>query len=54
MRKELMNYETILTITKAVSMSKDPEETALLVVESVKRAMEAKGSALLLFNRKTG
>jgi transcriptional regulator with GAF, ATPase, and Fis domain len=54
MRKELMNYETILTITKAVSMSKDPEETALLVVESVKRAMDAKGSALLLFNRKTG
>ena len=54
MRKELMNYETILTITKAVSMSKDPEETALLVVESVKRAMEAKGAALLLFDRKTG
>jgi signal transduction protein with GAF and PtsI domain len=53
MRKEIMNYETILTVTKAISMSRDPEEVALLIVESVKTALEAKGCALLLFNRKT-
>lgn len=53
MRKEIMNYEVILKITKAIAMSRDPEEVALLVVESVKTALEAKGCALLLFNRKT-
>jgi len=54
MRKEIMNYEVILKITKAIAMSKDPEEVTLLIVESVKTALEAKGSALLLMNRKTG
>ncbi|MBW2115185.1 MAG: GAF domain-containing protein [Deltaproteobacteria bacterium] len=34
-------------------MSKDPEEVTLLIVESVKTALEAKGCALFLFNRKT-
>jgi len=53
MRKEIMNYEVILKITKAVAMSRDPEEVSLLIVESVKTALEAKGCALLLFNRKT-
>jgi GAF domain-containing protein len=53
MRKEIMNYEVILKITKAIAMSKDPEEVTLLVVESVTRALEAKGCALLLFNRKS-
>lgn len=54
MRKEIMNYEVILKITKAIAMSKDPEEVTLLIVESVARALEAKGCALLLFNRKSG
>jgi GAF domain-containing protein len=53
MRKEIMNYETLLKVTHAVVMSKDPEEVALLIVESVKSALEAKGCALFLFNRKT-
>ena len=53
MRREIMNYETLLKITKAISMSRDPEEVTLLIVESVKTALEAKGCALLLFNRKT-
>jgi GAF domain-containing protein len=53
MRKEIMNYEAILKITKAVAMSRDPEEVILLIVESVKTALEAKGCALFLFNRKT-
>lgn len=53
MKKELMNYEAILKVTRATMMSRDPEEVALLTVESVKRALHAKGCALLLFNRKT-
>ncbi len=53
MKKQVMNYETLLNVTRAVAMSKDPEEVALLVVESVKNALDAKGTTLLLFNRKT-
>jgi GAF domain-containing protein len=53
MRKEIMNYDTILKITNAFSMSKDPEEVPLLVVEAVTTALEAKGCALFLIDRKT-
>ncbi|MEA1946405.1 MAG: GAF domain-containing protein [Thermodesulfobacteriota bacterium] len=53
MKRETMNYESILKITKAIAMSRDPEEVTLLIVESVKTALEAKGCALFLFNRKT-
>jgi GAF domain-containing protein len=53
MKKAIMNYETILSVTRAVAMSRNPEEVALLVVESVKTALEVKGCALLLFDRKT-
>ncbi len=53
MKQQLINYETMLRITKAISHSKDPEEIALLTTESVKTALEAKGCALFLFNRKT-
>jgi GAF domain-containing protein len=52
-KKQVMNYETLLKVTRTVAMSKDPEEVARLVVESVKMALHAKGTALLLFNRKT-
>ena len=53
MKKEVMNYDTLLKVTRGVVMSKDPEEVTLLIVESVKSALEAKGCALFLFNRKT-
>jgi GAF domain-containing protein len=53
MKRAIMNYETILSVTRAVAMSRDPEEVALLVVESVKTALRIQGCALLLFNRKT-
>ena len=48
-----MNYEVILKITRAITVSRNPEEVALIIVEAVKTALEAKGCALLLFNRKT-
>lgn len=53
MKKKLINYETLLRVTKTISHSKDPEEIALMTVESIKTALEVKGCALFLFNRKT-
>ena len=53
MKKKLVNYETLLKVTKAISHSKDPEEVALMTVESIKTAMSVKGCSLFLINRKT-
>jgi len=53
MKKQLLNYETMLKVTNAISHSKDPEEVALITVESIKTVLEAKGCALFLINRKT-
>jgi len=53
MKKAVMNYETLLKVTHDVVMSKDPVEVASLIVDSVKNALQAKGAALFLFNRKT-
>ncbi len=53
MEKKLINYETMLKVAKAISHSKDPEEVALMTVESIKTALNAKGCSLFLFNRKT-
>ncbi len=52
MKKKLINYETLLKVTKAISHSKDPEEVVLMTVESTKTALGAKGCALFLINRK--
>ena len=52
MKKQLINYETLLKVTKAISHSKDPEEVALMTVESIKTALDVKGCALFLINRK--
>ena len=53
MRKELMNYESLLKITREISLSRDPGEVVFPIVESVSRALESKGCVLFLFNRKT-
>ncbi len=53
MKKYLINYETLLKVTKAISHSKDPEEVALITVESIKTALDTKGCSLFLINRKT-
>ena len=38
MKKEIMNYETLLKITHGIVVSKELEEVAILVVESVKKS----------------
>jgi len=53
MEKKIINYETMLKVAKAISHSKDPEEVALMTVESIKTALNVKGCSLFLFNRKT-
>ncbi len=53
MKKEIMNYETLLKVTHGIVLSRDPEEVTLLIVEAVKGALDVKGCALFLFNRKT-
>ncbi|MBW2589787.1 MAG: GAF domain-containing protein, partial [Deltaproteobacteria bacterium] len=53
MKKQTINYETLLKITGAISATRDPEDVVVLTVESVKTAMDLKGCALFLINRKT-
>ena len=53
MKQQLINYETLLKITKAISHSRDLEEVVLMTVESIKTSLEVKGCALFLVNRKT-
>ena len=53
MRKELLNYETLLKVTKVISHSKDPEEVVLMTAESIKTALDVKGCAVFIINRKT-
>jgi GAF domain-containing protein len=52
MKKVLLNYETLLRVTRGVVASKDPEEVAMLIVASVRNALDAKACALFLHNRK--
>ena len=53
MKKQLMNYETMLKLVKAISHSRDPEEVVLMTVESIKTALDAKGCTLFLIDRKS-
>jgi GAF domain-containing protein len=51
MKRQLLNYETLLKVTKAICHSKDPEEVVLLTVESIKHALDVKGCTVFLINR---
>ncbi|MFC1798484.1 GAF domain-containing protein [Thermodesulfobacteriota bacterium] len=53
MKRQLINYETLLKVANVIGHSKDPEEVALMTVESIKSALDAKGCSLFLINRKT-
>jgi signal transduction protein with GAF and PtsI domain len=53
MEKPIINYETLIRITKAISMIRDPEEIVLITVEGVTSALKIKGCALFLFSAKT-
>ena len=53
MQTQVINYETLIKITDAISSIRDPEEVVLVTVESVKTALDVKGCTLFLINRKT-
>lgn len=53
MKEQLINYETFIRISNAISHSKEPEEVALMTVEGIKTALQVKACALFLLNHKT-
>jgi signal transduction protein with GAF and PtsI domain len=53
MDKPTVNYETLIRITKAISMIRDPEEIILITVEGVTHALKVKGCTLFLFSPKS-
>ena len=53
MKKQLINYETLLKVSRAISHSRDPEEVVLITVDSIKTALDIKGCTVFLLNRKT-
>ena len=53
MDKPTVNYETLIRITKAISMIRDPEEITLITVEGVTHALNVKGCTLFLFSPKS-
>lgn len=53
MEKPIINYETLIRITRAISMIRDPEEIVLVTVEGVTHALEVKGCTIFLFSPKS-
>jgi len=53
MEKPIINYETLVRITKAISVIRDPEEIVLVSVEGVTHALKVKGCNLFLFSVKS-
>jgi predicted Fe-Mo cluster-binding NifX family protein/putative methionine-R-sulfoxide reductase with GAF domain len=51
--KPIINYDTLVRITKAISTIQDPEEIVLITVEGVTHALNVKGCALFLFSEKS-
>jgi GAF domain-containing protein len=52
--KEQLNYEIFLKVANTISHSKEPEEVALMTVEGIKTALDIKGCALFLLDKKKG
>ena len=53
MKKQIVNYETLMKITGAISATRDPEEVVQVTVKSVKTAMEVKGCTMFLIDGRT-
>ena len=53
MEKPIINYESLIRITKAISVLRDPEEIVLVTVEGVTHALKVKGCTVFLFSKKT-
>jgi GAF domain-containing protein len=53
MKKQVVNYDTLLKITGSISHSRDPEEVVVLAAQSVAHALGVKGCTVFLINRRT-
>ena len=53
MEKPIINYDSLVRITKAISTIQDPEEIVLITVEGVTHALNIKGCSLFLFSEKS-
>ncbi len=53
MKKQLVNYETLLKITNSISHSRDPEEVVVMTVESIAHALDVKGCSMFLVNNRS-
>ena len=53
MEKPIINYESLIRITRSISMIRDPEEIVLISVEGVTNALNVKGCTLFLFDKKS-
>ena len=53
MKKQLINYDTLLQVTRIISMSREPEKVIHETVTCVKDTLDIKGCALFLINHKT-
>lgn len=50
MEKPIVNYESLIRITKAISTIREPEEIVLIAVEGITHALNVKGCTLFLFS----
>ena len=53
MEKPIINYESLIRITRSISMIRDPDEIVLVSVEGVTSALNVKGCTLFLFDKKS-
>jgi len=53
MKNLQLNYETLISITKSLSKSKDPEEIIKMTVDRIQSSLSIKGCALFLINTQT-
>jgi signal transduction protein with GAF and PtsI domain len=53
MDKPIINYESLIRITNAISTMRDPEEIVLITVEGVTHALNVKGCTIFLFSTKS-
>jgi signal transduction protein with GAF and PtsI domain len=51
MEKPVITYESLVRITRSISMIRDPEEIVLISVEGVTNALKVKGCTLFLFDK---
>jgi signal transduction protein with GAF and PtsI domain len=51
MEKPIINYESLVRITRSISMIRDPEEIVLISVEGITSALNVKGCTMFLFDK---